>query len=207
MKERAVYALVAILLFVFLAGCISAGSSPNARFYTVRSMDKAAVAETFSVPEGMMIAVGPVKLADYLNRPQIVTLSKDNLLKFAEFDRWGESIDFALARVLNENLSLMLPQVNIEMFPWNLLMPIKYQVYLDVIGLDIRLDNGLVLTVQWSIMNLDAKKMEMARRFQITEDIKPDNYAGAVEALSRAYASLSAEVAQEIAALANKPAS
>lgn len=207
MKERTVYALVALLSVVFLAGCISAGSSPNARFYTVRSMDKAAVRETFSVPEGTMIAVGPVKLADYLNRPQIITLSKDNLLKFAEFDRWGESIDFALARVLNENLTLLLPEVNIEMFPWNMMMPIKYQVYIDVIGLDIRLDKGMVLTLQWSIVNLDDKKMEMTKRSQIAEDIKTENYAGAVEALSRAYASLSAEVAQEIAALANKPAS
>ncbi len=205
MKRKIIYPLAALLCLIFLQGCVSAGSSPKARFYAVRSADKAAVTETFNVPEGLVIAVGPVKIADYLNRPQIVTLNNDNMLKFAEFDRWGESVDFALARVLNENLSLMLPQVSIEMFPWNLMMPVRYQVSLDVIGLDLRLDKGLVLSVQWSIINLDAKKMEVTRRFQISEDIKPDNYAGAADALGKAYAALSLEIAREVSVLANNP--
>jgi uncharacterized lipoprotein YmbA len=55
-------------LIVILAGC---GSSASVRYYAL-SPDGAV--EQMSADPEIIIVIGPVRVAEYLNRPQIVTL-------------------------------------------------------------------------------------------------------------------------------------
>ena len=55
-----------------------------------------------------VVAVGPVAIPDYLDRPQILTRSGPSELQLAEFERWAGSLEKDVSRVLAENLSTLL---------------------------------------------------------------------------------------------------
>lgn len=99
-------------MLIFTGGCLFVSNSPVPRFYILQAADKEHAEHKFYIYPETLIAVGPVKIPDYLNRPQIVSINKHGMLSFAEFDRWGESLDSALARLINENLTLALPRNN-----------------------------------------------------------------------------------------------
>ncbi len=94
------------------------------------------VTEKINIPPGVIIGIGPVKIPEYLDRPQIVTKTKDKMLNFAQFDRWGESLDLGLARLIREDLTIMLPGAKLTLYPWNPSMAVKYQIAIEVIQLD-----------------------------------------------------------------------
>jgi len=199
------YVILSTLIFaLFFSGCLSISSSPASRFYTLHTLSKDEAVEKSEFSSSIVIGIGPVKIPDYLNRPQIVTRDKSQMLKFAEFDRWGEGLSAGILRLINENLSAMLPQASIERFPWNLLLPVKYQVIVDVIQLECRLDEDVYLLVQWSMLDLVDKHMVMTRRSEFRQPIRQKNYEGLADALSSACAGLSREIAAELAIVAGK---
>jgi len=156
--------LICLVLVSVLGGCIGMSKSPAPRFYALQAIDKSQADKTFDVPSTVIIGIGPVKVPEYLNRPQIVTEDDDNLLTFAEFDRWGEPLDLALPRLISDNLSVLFPAATIATSPWNLSIPVRYQVIIDVVRLESRLDKNLSLTVQWSVIDLDSRKMLITKR-------------------------------------------
>jgi len=186
---------------LFLSGCVSVSNSPNPKFYTLYTPDNEKNGQEFNVPDDTIIGVGPVRIPEYLNRPQIMINNKDKTIFFDEFNRWAESLDFALARLINKDLTLMLKDASFQMFPWDLAVPVKYQVIADVIQLENNFNRDVVFVTQWSIINLEKKRAVFTKRSEFHQDISPHNYYGLTEALSEVIMSLSAEIAQELASL------
>ena len=65
------------------AGC---AQTPPSNFSTLSSLRSDDTQGSGADPEGPTIALGPVKLPQYLDRPQIVTRSSPNRVHLAEFD-------------------------------------------------------------------------------------------------------------------------
>ncbi len=193
-----------ILLFfgLSLGGCISIPTTPPPRFYTLEALDKGQPVKQYKVRTGMVVGIGPVKIPEFLIRPQIVTKDKKNLLEFSEFDRWGEGLDFAFVRVMNENLALMLPDAVIEMYPWDLNIAIRYQVIVNVIALECSLNQDMLLVAQWTVIDQNSRKAVFTKRSQLRQAIMPHSYPGLVKTLSAACVSLSEEMASELSLLA-----
>lgn len=197
--------LSCVIFALLLSGCLSVSSSPASRFYLLRSAEKDRITPKFDITPNTIIGVGPVKIPEYLDRPQIVTQDENNMLTFAQFDRWGEPLDAALARLINENLTAMLPVTTIEMFPWNILIPVRYRLITDVIQLKSELDKDLFFVVQWSVIDLEKKNVVFTKRSQFREPVIPHNYAGLTDALSAVCTSLSSEIAEAVAKVATQP--
>jgi uncharacterized lipoprotein YmbA len=53
---------------------------------------------------GPALGLGPIELAPYLDRPEIVTRSGVHQVQLGEFDRWAEPLQAMLARQLGERL-------------------------------------------------------------------------------------------------------
>lgn len=196
---------VGLILALAFGGCIATSNSPTPRFYALQAMDESQVSGKFNIPSSIIIGIGPVKIPEYQNRPQIVTQDANNLITFAQFDRWGEPLDLALLRLVAANLSIMLPGVTLATSPWNLDTPVKYQVIMDVIRLESRLDKDLAFTVQWSIIDLENKKMVLTKRLEFSQPIEPHNYSGLARTLSMECAPLSVEIAKTLFALTAQP--
>jgi len=204
-KFRHYYFIICMIFVLSLGGCVSVSNSPNPRFYTLYTPDKEKPSQEFNIPENTIIGIGPVRIPEYLNRPQIVTNNKDKTIFFDEFNRWAESLDFALARLINNDLTLIIPKTSLQMFPWDLTIAVKYQVIVDVVQLENNLNHDLIFVTQWSIIDLEKKRAVFTKRSEFRQDIYPHNYYGLTEALSAATMSLSKEVAQGLVSVV-KPA-
>jgi uncharacterized lipoprotein YmbA len=171
----------------------------------LKAIDRQQVNDKFNLPPSLIIGIGPIKVPEYQNRPQIVTQDENGLLTFAQFDRWGESLDLALLHLLAANFAVMLPKCSIALSPWNFSIPVKYQVIMEIVRMESRLDKDISLIVQWSIIDLEKKKMALTKRSEFRQPVNPHNYSGLAEALSVACASLSVEITEALISLANKP--
>ena len=82
-------AIVIVGFILVLSGCISISvpNSPNPRFYMLESVNKDQGIKKINLPSSVFISVGPVKIPQDQDRPQIVTIAKDKALNFAQFDR------------------------------------------------------------------------------------------------------------------------
>jgi uncharacterized lipoprotein YmbA len=206
-KERYWYFFVFSFTFLVIlqAGCISVSSSPSPQLYMPHSMPKDQALQKFDFPQGVFIGVGPVRVPEYIDRPQMITRTKSGRLDIAQFDRWAEPIDSAMLRMLDENLVVMLSGVNTVKFPWSVNSPIRYQLGLDVIQMDSDLEKDLTLIVRWNIYDMVARQMVFSKRSQIVTPIIPHDYFGLSEALSAAVAKLSGEIAEQLSIAAKQP--
>jgi len=187
-----------ILLFVFtliMAGC---ATSQPARFYTLNGMSKSDNASQAATGKKETIGVGPVSIPDSLDRPQIVTLSGENEVRIAEFDRWSGSCRDEIARVMTENLSALLPSQRVVSYAWGRRVNLNRQVTVDILRLDGVLGKIVILKANWAILEENGTKAILVRRSDISEPVNGGDYASFVAAQSRALWTLSREIAAAV---------
>ena len=193
---------VIIILFSFvLVGCLSISNSPVPRFYSLQTINYSGEGKKFEIASKLNIGIGPIGIPEYQNRPQMVTQDKDGMVKFAQFERWGESLDAGLGRLILENLTAMFPQAEFQIFPCDFAIPLDYQVLVNVVKLESQLDKGVSLVAQWTIIDPKTKTMLLTKRSEFYQEINPHTYSGLAQALSRAGALLSNEIAENLAKL------
>jgi hypothetical protein len=190
-----------VCLALVLSGCLSASNSPTPRFYMLQAVDGNQVSKKINITSDVVIGVGPVKIPEYQDRPQIVTQDEEKMLKFAQFDRWGESLDLGMTRLIGENLTVMFPEAKFTLYPWNSSVPVKYQVVVEIVQLDSNLDKDLLVVAQWLVIDVQNAKTMIIKRSEFRQSIVPQNYSGLVKALSITCASLSSEIAESLATL------
>ena len=197
------------LIYLSLAACllISGGcaSTKPARFYTLSSLAISGTENrTEPVGEGIAIGVGPIKIPEHLDRPQIVTRTSRNELQLAEFDRWAGSLADDFSRVLAENLSILLSTDRVSMYPWRRSVPIEYQVVVDVSRFDGTLGENAWLSARWSLLDGENKKVLAMHKSFLNEPSGAPSYKAMVAAQSRALAKLSREIADAIKEISQK---
>jgi uncharacterized lipoprotein YmbA len=189
-------ALATIAAGLLLAGC--AASTPT-RFYTLSGL----VAPPGGAAQGLphlAIGVGPVTLPEYLNRPQIVTRVGSNRVVLAEFDSWAEPLDGLFARVLTDNLSLLLGTDDVVPLPLRRTIRLDYDVEANVTRFDIDSDGHTVLDARWVVYrDVDGRLVHSARS-TIVEPTPTGDQAASVQSLSQALGDLSRQIAAAIAA-------
>lgn len=188
-----------------LSGCISVSNSPTPRFYVLGAVYESQVSKKINIAPDVVIGVGPVKIPQYQDRPQIVTRSKEEMLEFAQFDRWGESLDLGVARLIGENLTVMLGGAKCTLYPWNVSVPVKYQVIVEILQLESELDKYLFFVAQWLVIDVQNTKTMIMKRSEFRQPIIPQNYSGLAKTLSTACALLSGEIAEVLAAFETHP--
>ena len=202
MRQTGSLRYLVIILFSFIFnGCLSVSNSPVPKFYTLHSTDSFKEIKKSDIDSKIIIGIGPIDIPEYQNRPQIVTQDKDGMLKVAQFERWGESLDSGLGRLILENLTLLLPQAQFQIFPCDFSIPLNYQVLVSVVRLESQLDKDIFLAAQWTIIDFKTKKMLLTKRFQVRQAIDPHTYFGLTQALSRICSLLSSEIAENLAKL------
>jgi uncharacterized lipoprotein YmbA len=95
----------------------------------------------------------------------------------------------------------MLPEAKFTLYPWNSSVPVKYQVVVEIIQLDSKLDEDMFLVAQWLVIDVQNSKTMIIKRSEFRQSIIPQNYSGLVKTLSMACASLSSEIVEALATL------
>ncbi|MCU0725778.1 MAG: PqiC family protein [Planctomycetes bacterium] len=189
---------IAALVALALAG--ACGSSPASRFYTL-SPDEAAPFGGGQVT-GPAIALGPVSVPEYLDRPQIATRKTRHELSLAEYDRWagsfGQNVEIALA----ENLSAALRKQGVtvlrEAAASQRPVPVRCRVGVDIRAFEADAEGRVVLEAWWTIYDAASGKEGFVGQSVVTEPGSGTGYAGIVAAMSRALAALGRDIAQAL---------
>lgn len=174
---------------LLLVGC---ASSPPSHHYVLSPL----TAES-KVPEEscISIGIGPVKLPEYVNRPQIVNRTSPNELTFSSFDLWAEPLTDSVPRMLAENISRLICTKEVVLFPWRPSLTPEYRVEVEVLQLDGTLGSAVSLEAWWSVAYGGDKKARLTRKTTYSEPAADKGYDTLVQAHSRALAALSRDIA------------
>ena len=194
LTRRAALPLVLVTALV-ATGCLG-GTAPT-RFYVLAPVDGPALADA----RAMTLGVGPVTLASYLDRPQIVTRPATDKIDLGEFDQWGEPLRDGISRVLAEDLSRQLPSAKISVFPWRGIEGVRYQVIVDVTRFDGPAGGDTALEARWRILEGAGGKEVAAKTTRLAEPAGGVGYPLTVSAMSRALNALSRDIAQTLVTL------
>jgi len=191
-----------LLLGFILAVCASAcASSPSSRFYMLNAMQEPPAAAQPPANEGAVsICVGPVLVPGYLDRLPVCVRDSGNEVRYAEFHRWAEPLEYGISRVLVENLSLLLGTARIDLFPWKSPAPVDYQVRILLIRFDGVPGGQAVLKARWSLAAAGQEKPVFETMTSIVEPVESKTYADLVKAQNRALEQLSRDIAAAIQA-------
>ncbi len=201
MIEARLPPLFACALSLALAGCL--GSSRPSRFYT---LDPLQVRDGPASPRtDATLAIGPVEIPDYVDRPQIVTRTGANELVVAEFDRWGSSLDNQVTGSLVATLRDRLASQQIAVAPWRsaiLSGAATYRVAVSVSRFDGSPGQSVVLQARWELISQSSGKEESLglREATVTEKIDGTSYDALVAAMQRALVRFGQQMADTVVA-------
>jgi uncharacterized lipoprotein YmbA len=195
-----------VILLLALGGCAFGGPGQPTQLYMLTPL---AAKEVQKTPDarGPGIWVGPVALPQYTNRPQIVTGNTGPQVQRASSALWAEPLQDNFARVLAENLSLLLATDQVAIFPWTSPMPVDYQVTVDVSQFLGELGGEASLTALWSLLGKNGKEILARKKSTFSQPTKSKDYDGFAAAMSQNLASLSREIAATITDLSQAAAS
>ena len=154
-----------------------------------------------------MIGLGPLTIPQYLDRPDIVTREGANQMRLAEFDKWAESLEPLLTRIMAEDLYSLLDASDVIPIPQRGDVALDRVVEVDINRFDADASGQVVLDARWRIYKGDNETLLASGRSMITEQGPPvPGYDGIVAAMSRALGRASKEIAQAISAPPQAPA-
>ncbi|MCU7927835.1 MAG: PqiC family protein [Candidatus Thiodiazotropha sp. (ex Dulcina madagascariensis)] len=181
---------------LLLAGC--ATPSQPTRFY--RLDGQLPVPETVSLKPRTgvpLIGLGPVRLAGYLDRPQIVMRLSPHRLALREFDQWAGSLQENIQQVVSDSLRRQLEEMQLVTHPWHGSVRPDYEVHLLVRRLD--QENGKIrLQARWSLIEAQGNRLAEMQQVAIEENVTGDDVEAGVAAANRAMARLARRIAAGI---------
>lgn len=192
MMKKFTVVMILCALAVLTVGCAS--TSPQ--LYTLSPMAKP-VSET-SI---LTITVGPVSVPAAVDRPQIVLSVAPNQVTVDEFNRWASPLRSDIARVVAENLSLLLGSPYVSVFPLSVSVSPSYRVTIDVMRFESIPGETAKLSAIWSVRST-ADGQSRGGGTTSSEPVREKTYAALIAAHSRILAVLSGDIAASIRTLA-----
>jgi uncharacterized lipoprotein YmbA len=191
---------LAVLCALALGGCL--GSTP-AHFYALRSASGEAAGAPLAAHPELGLAVGPVELPRYLDRPELVTQDDSNRLIVLDAHRWGGSLRTDILRVVADDLGRLLGTARVAVYPAEPRFRADYRVLLDVRDIQATPAENVILLVRWTIASMRDGGAVAVEETRIEQPISSGSYDELVAADSAAFGTLSRRIAEKIAALAS----
>jgi hypothetical protein len=184
--------LALLLLLMPAASC----SGPAKRFYLLTAEAPLSASSSALRERGAGIGLGPVAVAGYLDRPNMVFQQSPNQLAVSESNRWAGDLAENITCVMAVNLGRLLGTTNVRAYPWDNDSGLAYQVAIDIRHLKGDAEGNAQLEAAWRVYALPARTIAVSRSWSGTEPLSGDGY----DALAAAESRLLARLADEIAA-------
>jgi uncharacterized protein len=192
--------LVLTLLPIWLAGCTS--PSQPSRFYRLES-----ALPPMAMPQPVMsgqnlpiIGVGPVELASYLDRPQIVERTTPHRLQLYEFDRWAGTLQENALQVVTEVMQQALGGAQVVGYPWHSSVRPDYELVLTINRFE-RQEGRVRLESRWTLVAQPQGRLVKLGRQLFEAPVDGSDMEATVAAASAALEQLGQLLASELAPL------
>lgn len=172
-----------------LTGCV--GSTPPAQFYLLEPLT-AAESTISSVSDKPTLALAPVRIPHYLERAQLVTASGKNTYQLDELNRWAESLDDNITRVMLQELTSLVP-ADVVLTSSQRAKQAKLRLAVSILEFHIDPQGQAKLAAQWQVSRGDEVIVSRQSAFQV-----PANSHDAqlkVQALNQCLNQLNREIA------------
>ena len=190
---------LACLAGLCFVGCIGPAAAPH--YYTLRSSSGEAAGEPLAARPELGLAVGPLDLPRYLDRPELVTQDQSNRLTVLDAHRWGGSLRTDILRVVADDLGRLLGTARVAVYPSEPRFDARYRVLLDVRDIQATPGLNVVLLVRWTIASMEDGRAVAVEESPIEQPIGSGDYDSLVAADSAAFGTLSRKIADRIATL------
>ena len=185
-----------LLVSLLLTAC---GSSPPVRYFTLSST--VPVGE-HDADDAVVLGLGPMRMAPYLDRSQIVIRGSGAEIEIDEFVRWAEPLSTAFLRVVSADVDNAVNGVTVIAFPWESAVwsQVDYRLLGEVTRFDGDPSGRVVLETQWGIAATDSDvwPVKPRRRRYESQMALPDDPASLAAAMSEALAKFSSDIVSEI---------
>jgi len=185
-----------LMLSVFLVQ--ACGSSPPVRYFSLEPID---VDYRQDGEDSLVLGLGPLRLADYLKRSQVITRGDNTEILVDQQHRWAEPLDTAVQRTLATNVDRLLDSVAVVSFPDTDTTAVDYRVVGRVHRFDVDRSGMAVLEVQWRIQDADGGPVIAPRRDRYTATSRrrdPGAHAAALRETLGEYSRTVAGVVEEL---------
>lgn len=180
-----------------ILGITACGQTPAARFYTLSPLVSVSGDSESSLANKHIVGIGPIRVAAYLDRPEIVIRNSATHIKLAAYDRWAEPFEDIVASTLAENISAILPGVHAITDPWPE-ANIEYQIAIKIKKFESDAEGNVNLKTDWGILLRSKRKMLSVYESDIKISGSSADFDDITENMSKAMVKLSEEVAAEL---------
>ena len=197
------YLLAFLVCALLPAGC---ARTVPVSYYQLSALEAARTVPGGAAPGSQVLGIGPVRLPEYLDRPQLVTRLSPNRLHLADSHRWAEPLKTNISRVMGENLAALLGTDRILLHPWPASRATDYQLLVEVLHYENESDGAARLVALWSVRGKDGGIVLPERRSSLLVAAASRDREGQVAALNEALGSFCREIAQALAPVLGTPA-
>ena len=157
--------LIIVTLASLLSGC--AHDSRPVQFYMLNA-DVGGVGNTSRpvIKQGPVIGLGPIRIPEYLTRPQMVVATSDNQYQLAEDHRWAERLDQNISLALFKVLPDQLGTDRVVRYPWSQRQLIDYQVGIDILEFNVNASGQSRLIAQWFVKGKEKTMIDKRSVYQ-----------------------------------------
>jgi len=185
------YIITYTTIALFLVGC-----SSKSNFYQLQP--RLSSVKKSTIKKDKIIAVEDVKVAKYLDKPQVITRINDTQVELHELDRWAGDIDTNIQRVITKNLSSKLRAYSVLAKPIQEPIDERYTLYVSIDRFDGDSNGSVVLNGHWSLVDTQNQSLIKGKKFNYTTHIQIPDIVEIVTAQSKLLDKLSSDIASSI---------
>lgn len=185
--------LVSCLWMALFSGCRSV--TPPVNYYTLSSISSQATDTKTGGTVASSIGIGSVELPGTINQLEIVRQTDPHRLEFSSVNRWADYPDRLVPRVLQKNLSVLLPNTRVYSAPWPMGFTPDVIVSFQFFDLIATANQKVRLAAEWTIMRGDDPSTVRSHRRTYWEPIPGSGFDDLAFAHSQAIETLCREVA------------
>ena len=189
--KRQTLAIPGLLLILLLAGC---GSRTD--YYRLHPTLLPSQKNRPLHPR-QIVGIGEVQVADYLQKESLPTQLGPGRIKLDDTALWAGSLSKNIQRVLQADLSRLLPARTFLSYPWEEPLSDATRLFLTVDRFDGDLNGTVTFAGHWSLINRKEDRLVTGESFNYVRRGLP-TAAGIVETQSRLLERLSRRIASQI---------
>jgi len=144
MKKKTILIIIALGL---LSGC-----SSKLNFYQLHP-ESSKKENHAKRKQNTIIGIAEVEVAEYLQKPELVTRMSSNRIMVHDKDLWAGSFAKNIQSVIMHNISALLPYYTFLSYPWEEPVNDRYRIYVTIDRFDGYLSGSVTLQGRWSLVN------------------------------------------------------
>jgi uncharacterized lipoprotein YmbA len=151
-----------------------------------------------------LLGVGPVRLASYLDRPQLIQRVSPYRLELQDFHHWAGKLQDNINLVLVDSLQARLGTHAVIGYPWHRAVKPRYELSVDISRLDAERERVL-LHARWALVDEGTGRLRDLQQVRIAEALQGTGPEAQVAAASRALQQLGTRLASHLQVMLTAP--